>query len=285
MAFYDELQTLLDEVADRVDRWTSTASWTFEPGSPTEAEVANGERCRDGSPWGERPVLSVYQLAQMATKYTIEMARCIALLVGASRPAPGIEVLTRSSLEAASVVWWLLEEELSARQRVCRMQLLRRNSARELSKSIAEVGADPAMAGGESVANVEAYGHRLGLAPFGSKGEEMEGERRPGYTARVKSFTDEMGYQGSYSIYSGTAHAELAGLWRLFPTLASGSSPIYSPGPDPKATYAAAHGALKSMMGCMERIALLFGWPAPGRGEEVGQTIDLINAEMDRLRP
>jgi hypothetical protein len=28
------------------------------------------------------------------------------------------------------VAWWLLEPGLTARQRVCRMQLLRRNSAR-----------------------------------------------------------------------------------------------------------------------------------------------------------
>jgi len=87
-AFYVELQALLNNVTDRVDRWTSVASWTFEPGSPATAEVANTERCRDGSPWGERPVRTVYQFAQMATKYTIEMSRCIALLVGARRAGP-----------------------------------------------------------------------------------------------------------------------------------------------------------------------------------------------------
>jgi len=38
-------------------------------------------------------------------------------------------------------------------------------------------------------------------------------------------------------------------------------------------------------MGPVERIALLFGWPAPGRAEEVGATIDDINSELNRLRP
>src|SRR5579864_4146497 len=142
MAIYDELQTLLADVAGRVDGWTSAGSWTFEPGSLAAAEVANTQRCADGTAWGDRPVRTAYQLAQMATKYTVEMARCIAMLVGASRPAPGLEVLTRSSLEAASVVWWLLADGLTARQRVCRMQLLRRHSALELSRSASEVGAD-----------------------------------------------------------------------------------------------------------------------------------------------
>jgi hypothetical protein len=222
----------------------------------------------------------------MATKYTVEMSRCIAMLVGASRAAPGLEVLTRSSLEAASVVWWLLEDGLTARQRVCRVQLLRRNSAVELSRSIAQVGGDPSIgAGGESLAAVEAYGQQLGLVQFGKNGDELEGERRPGYTARVKAFTDEMGYQGGYSIYSSTAHAELAGLWRLFPAPAPGSPPMYSVAPDQMATYMAADGALKSMMGAIERIALLFGWSAPGRAEEVGETIEHINRELLRLRP
>jgi hypothetical protein len=45
--------------------------------------------------------------------------------------------------------------------------------------------------------------------------------------------------------------------------------PIYGPAANPKASFAAADGALKSMMGPMERIALLFGWTVPGRGDEI----------------
>ena len=47
----------------------------------------------------------------------------------------------------------------------------------------------------------------------------------------------------------------------------------------------AADGALKSMMGPVERVAMLFGWPAPGLAEEVGQTIDYVNSELKRLQP
>jgi hypothetical protein len=116
----------------------------------------------------------------------------------------------------------------------------------------------------------------------------LEGQTRPGYTARVKALTDELGYQGAYSIYSGVAHGELAGVWRLFGETGAtvpGRKPVYGPVANPEASFAAADGTLKSMMGPAERIALLFGWPVPGRGEEVSVTIDYMNAEMKRPRP
>jgi len=88
MGFNDELKILVDEVADRVDRWTAQAAWTFEPGSAASAEVANTEARLDGTPWGERPVRTAYQYAQMAMKLAAEFSRCAALLIGAGRPAP-----------------------------------------------------------------------------------------------------------------------------------------------------------------------------------------------------
>jgi len=280
--------TLVNEVVDRADRWTGHDAWTFEPDSPASAEVANTEVRLDGSPWGERPVRTVYQYAQMETKLAVELSRCAALLIGAARPAPGIEAVTRASLEAGSVVWWLLAEGLTARQRVCRMQLLRRNSAREYARSIKEVGEDPGVAGKETVAGIEAECRDLGLAAFTQKGDELEGQTRPEYTTRVKALTDELGYQGAYSIYSGVAHGELAGVWRLFGETGAtvpGREPIYGPVANPEASFAAADGTLKPMMGPAERIALLFRRPVPGRGEEVSATIDYMNAEMKRLRP
>jgi hypothetical protein len=288
VAFYDELEALVGEIAARVERWTGQGGRVFSPSSAAGAEVANTVVRLDGSPWGERPVRTVYAYAQMETAMAVEMARCAALLIGKARPAPGVEAVTRAALEAGSVAWWLLEEGLTARQRVCRMQLLRRNSARELARSIEEVGEDPAVAGKETVPTIEAECSALGLAPFTCKGNELEGQERLGYTARAKKLTDELGYQGAYSIYSGVAHGELAGVWRLFGetgALLPGREPLYGPVANPQATYAAADGVLKSMMGPVERIVLLFGWAETDRGARIGTTIDYINAEMKRLRP
>lgn len=288
MGFNEELMALVVEVADRVDRWTAQAAWTFEPGSAASVEVMNTEARLDSAPWGDRPVRTAYQYAQMATKLAAEFSRCAGLLIGVGRPAPGIETETRAALEAGSVAWWLLEPGLTARQRVCRMQLLRRNSARELTRSIAEVGEDPVIARNETVAAVEAECHALGLAPFTQGGDKLEGEVRLKYTKRVQALTDELGNHGAYSIYSGVAHAELAGIWRLFVQTSAtlpGRQPIYSSAVKPEASYAAADSALKAVMGPVERIAGLFGWTVPGRGDEVSATIDYINSEMKRLRP
>lgn len=288
MGFNDELRALVEEVASRVERWTGHNAWTFEPGSPASAEVTNTEMRLDDTPWGERPVRTAYAYAQMETKLAVELSRCAALLIGAGRPAPGIEAETRASLEAGSVAWWLLEPGLTARQRVCRMQLLRRNSAREFARSISEVGEDPAIAGTETVSGIKAECGDLGLAQFTQNGNELEGQVRLGYTARVKALTDDLGYQGAYSIYSGVAHAELVGVWRLFGETGAtlpGRDPIYAPVARPEASFAAADGVLKSMMGPMERIALLFGWTVPGRGDEISATIDHINCELKRLHP
>ena len=103
MPIYSELAALLDDVAGLVDRWTRQEAWEPEPGSPGAAELANTEVRADGSPWGERPTRTVFQLGQMQMKMVVEYARSTALLVAAERPPPGIEVETRAALEAASV--------------------------------------------------------------------------------------------------------------------------------------------------------------------------------------
>jgi hypothetical protein len=168
------------------------------------------------------------------------------------------------------------------------MQLLRRNSAREFAKSIAQVGEDPAVAGNETVAGIGAECHALGLPPFSQGGDKLEEQERLRYTERVRALTDELGNQGAYSIYSGPAHAELAGIWRLFGQTGStltDRQPLYTPVANPAASFAAADSAMKAMMGPVERIALLFGWTVPGRGDDISATIDYINSEVKRLHP
>jgi hypothetical protein len=118
------------------------------------------------------------------------------------------------------------------------MELLRCNSAREYARSIKEGGEDLGVAGKETVAGIEAECRDLGLAAFTQKGDELEGQTRPGYTARVKALTDELAYRGAYSIYSGVAHGELAGVWRLFGETGAtvpGRKPIYGPVANPEA--------------------------------------------------
>jgi hypothetical protein len=288
MGFNDELSGLVADVAGRVDRWTAHQAWTFEPGSPASVEVANTDTRLNGAPWGERPVRTTYALAQMATKLAAEFSRCAAVLIALDRPAPGIETETRSALEAGSVAWWLLQPGLTARQRVCRMQLLRRNNAREYARSIAEVGEDPAVAGRETIARIEAECSDLGLSPFTQSGDVLEGEVRLKYTPRVKALTDELGNVGAYSIYSASAHSELAGIWRLYAQTGAtlpDRQPLISPAANHELSHAAGSTALKALMGPMERITDLFGWSGTAQGNEITETIDYINGEIKRLHP
>jgi len=53
--FSDELKALVDEVANRVDRWTAQSAWIWEPGSPASAEIANPEVRQDGHAVGGPP--------------------------------------------------------------------------------------------------------------------------------------------------------------------------------------------------------------------------------------
>jgi hypothetical protein len=288
MGFNAELSGLVDGTANRVDRWTMHAAWTIEPGSPASAEIANAETSADGAPWGDRPVRTAYACAQMATKLTVEFSRCAALLIRADRPAPGIETVARSALEAGSVAWWLLAPGLTARQRVCRLHLLRRNNARELEKSAEETGQSAGLPGRETVAGIEAECRDLGLSRFTQGGDRLEGEVRPRYTARVKAMTDELGNQGAYSIYSGSAHAELTGLWRLLAQTGAtlpDRLPLYGAAPHPELTRAAAGSTLKALMGPVERIAILFGWTETARADEISAAIEHVNSELKRLKP
>jgi len=77
-------------------------------------------------------------------------------------------------------------------------------------------------------------------------------------------------------------------MWRLLGETGAtlpGREPVYGPAANPQASFAAADSALKSMMGPIERIALLFGWTMPGRGDEISATIGYINGELKRLHP
>jgi hypothetical protein len=73
-----------------------------------------------------------------------------------------------------------MEGNLSVRERVCRMQPLRRNSAREYAKSVKEVGEDLTAAGKETVAGIEAKCRDLGLAAFTRRGTSWRARPAPG---------------------------------------------------------------------------------------------------------
>ena len=203
---------------------------------------------------------------------------------------------TRSALEAASIAWWLLEPGLWARQRVCRMYLLRRNSAAELARSIDEVGEDHRVAREETVSRIEQLCDELGLAPFVTKGRtegaELEREIRAQVSPHASGqFSDAIGFKGGYSIYSWSSPSEPRGFGVSSGgprhDCGLGASRSTCPYANPEAIL---QGQLvapyKSMVGPATRVSQLFGWPTPGLGKEVDDTIDHIErAAIARLQP
>lgn len=66
---------------------------------------------------------------------------------------------------------------------------------------------------GETPDQVRASSAALGLAPFGGPdASTCETETWPGYTKRARELLNDWGDRGAYTLYSGTAHAELYAL-------------------------------------------------------------------------
>lgn len=286
--FATSLSSILGTTAALADQVSSDSVWRPETGSPGHAELANTEMGPQ-SQWGEGPVRTAYAVAAMAVQAIAEYAKAMQPLVMLQQSPLVPETLARGALEAAASAWWLLEEGLGARRRVCRLQLVRIKSALELQKALREVGisnADDRY--GETPDEVKEFSSKLGLGAFLDKGHDIaaacETEVRPGYTERVKSLLTDWKFTGAYNIYSGSAHAELYAVWRLFRNMgpaASGQEPIFRLAPDRGGLQSAVHGVLLAVIAPLERAALLFGWHGDaGPGAQISKTIDLINEEM-----
>ncbi len=291
--FIDGLRAGLRTTADVADWLTSPLVWTPQPGSPGQAEVTNTESGPQG-PWGDRSVRTAYAAAAMGIKVATEYARSMEAIIAPLRSPLVPETLARSALEAAASSWWLLEQGLDARRRVCRLQLVRIKSAIELERAVAEVGVSNAGgAYGETPDQVRDYSNQLGLAPFLDKGRDQaaicETETRPGYTERVKALLGDWNTEGTYNIYSGTAHAEPYAVLRYFKEVRppeTDGSPIRQLAPDPTGLHWAVDAVLLAVTAPLERACFLFGWHADaGPGAVLSATIDRVNQQVAALAP
>lgn len=288
MAKYKELQELIAGLVRQIDPLTDSAVWQAHAGSLMMGEFENSEMREDGTAWGDQPVRTAITIAQMNMRATVEYASAIAELIDPPRVAVPLEALTRSALEAASASWWITEPGIGARRRVIRMLLLRYNSARELERAVNAVGVDPEIVGGATIGSVDRYRAGLGISPFRRNGENCEGESRISYTRRVKELTTAWGYQGSYEIYSSVAHAEIAGLRRMYTVVRAPTNnipPILIARPNYEAAYHAARGALIAMICPFHRIAEIFGWTSPTGANQFLELIMQFDREIHRLKP
>jgi hypothetical protein len=105
------------------------------PGSPADAEQRNAETRTDGQPWGDLPPHSAMHLGKLKLTAANDHLWSLCKLMTPVYPLYGMAVMTRSSLEASALAYWLLDPALSVRGRVERELGDRRKSATEERKA------------------------------------------------------------------------------------------------------------------------------------------------------
>ncbi|WP_090800972.1 hypothetical protein [Asanoa ishikariensis] len=167
-------------------------------------------------------------------------------------PIYGQEVLARSVLESAGFAYWLVDPQITVRQRVARTYLHFWEAASTAVKNAAAVGSAQSIAGAQAhLASILTRVDDLGLGHRKTKGKTtIGGEQLPSKTDRVAAVLAGP-VRGEhaivYSLYSGVAHGEMTGILsrRLHPP-ASGTDPVMTITP-------------RQLLGNVELAAVAFG--------------------------
>lgn len=253
------------EVAEEV---ASVVLWKTEPESEASREIK--ALTSDGLGLiTENSVRTAYSAAQMGVHVCVQHARAASEIVKLDISPMSLEVLARATIDVAAATWWMTEERIGARRRVCRLQLLRINSAMELKKVTDQSGVtNDDGKYGESEADVINYSQQLGIAPFHNApglgvNSGCEQDVRPSYTARARALLDSYGVPPVYAMYSGSTHGELWSVWRHFEEdqdSTDRTNPLRRLVPNDVAQYSAVNVLLLSMLSQIDAVGRLFGW-------------------------
>lgn len=111
------LTALLDSGEELRQRWGSLP----DANSRAMAEIASEGQYVGASPWGDEPVQQAHHLGHLLLLSSDDSVRAACkLLSEGEAPVFAHVVLARSALEHAGRAWWLLDPDLTIRQRVIR---------------------------------------------------------------------------------------------------------------------------------------------------------------------
>lgn len=217
-----EWTAIIDGLLATITRRLGDNAWTPTFVSDAEREIRESA-CfarADSGLWGRDPASTVYAAAEMYVHVVMDHVRSLRALVAAGAPAPAsVDALARAALEATSTIWWLTDDRVSARKRVARLYVVRRESAAEYERAATAMGVAPDGGYGKTLADLDNYYvDQLGLSVTLSKKKNWAGsedERLPGPTHRVADYLESIGHPATSAVYnflSGSAHGEL---WRL----------------------------------------------------------------------
>ena len=281
---------LLRTTADTAEEISSLDFWKEQSGSEASREidsVSNGNE----SLITEFAIRTAYSAAQMGVHVCVQHARAASEIVGLEISPLSIEVLARAAIDVAATTWWITEDGIGVRRRVCRLQLIRMNSAMELQKVLDEIGVSNAdRRYGETEDDVAAYSQRMGIEPFVNiarlgRNAGCEKELRPTYSARANSLLKFYGGDAAYMMYSGSTHGELWSIWRNFrdeESTLSETNPGRRLAPNRVALHSAVNVIFLSMVSQIDAIGRMFGWSVDSpQGEKWAPVRRAIRHSMD----
>jgi hypothetical protein len=136
-----ELRSSLKAAIDVVRRVTDVdGPWEtpFEE-SQAGAELL-AEEARQAETTGSWPWLTSMMVARWALAVAIEEAKAMRRVIDIRTTSYGADVLCRSVLESSSLVWWLLDPDIGAEQRLARALLYRYSTAKQTQKASRHLG-------------------------------------------------------------------------------------------------------------------------------------------------
>jgi len=279
-----EMRRYLAETADAVDQWFPVQEWV--PAWRSEASRERGEVVSTpGGPWGDAPVRMTYAAAAFLLDAVLQCLRAMSGALAVEATPYVTNCLARSALEAGSQAWWLLEPGIGAQRRVARFLLIRAGSARRMQDTATILGFVAADYG-ETVAGVRQVGADLGLdlvSADGGKRWVCGVDELPSYTARARDFERALKAPGSYSIYSGAAHAQWHAIisgWQLAAS-ADTAGALLVRNPDREAMWSAVFNAANASLEVSRRALELLGYRA--RVIDLGHRVNNALLFMQRM--
>jgi hypothetical protein len=257
-----EMKRYLAEVSGAVSCWFPESEWV-----PAWRSEASRERTADvrgpNGPWGDVPVRTAYAAATFLLDAVLQCLRAMGSALTTEATPYVANCLARSALEAGSQAWWLLEPGIGAQRRVGRFLLIRVRSARALEDTAKTLGVAPGDYG-ETVDAVKQHAAALGLKLVSAESGKRWScgiDELPGYSARARAFEQALRARGSYSIYSGSAHAEWHAIisgWQL-PASPDSVESLLVKRPDRVAIWSAVFNSVNASLEVSRRALELLG--------------------------
>jgi hypothetical protein len=219
-----EIKTYLTATRTDVLQWLPGLEW-----SPAwKSEAADELRCtdtrRDGSPWGEQPLLWTYATAWLFISAAIDCIDAICLCVTTDTPTFVPNALTRVAVEAGAKASWLLQPHIGARSRVARRILIHQDSASQIRRTVKAVNSqrklDPKWRAAEyppTIHTILREADDLGLCCQYEKQRACQGKTGKRFTCDKQTlpstnwlasdFAAKIRTPGAYAIWSNAVHA------------------------------------------------------------------------------